>query len=105
VAERLAARSDAVADRLAAGDECGAAHEADALHGDAVAAVEGGAVPAVLRDELLVTARELVDAVNCPAPPPPPAPAADEAEEDDDDDDGKPGKGKKKGKAKGKKKP
>jgi hypothetical protein len=107
VAERLAARSDAVSDGLAAGDVCGAAHEADALHGEALAAVEAGEVPPALRDELLATARALVDAVNCP--PPPPEEVADEGDDDegdegdDDGDDDEPGEGKKKGKKKGKK--
>lgn len=102
VAERLAARSDAVADGLAAGDVCGAAHEADALHGEALAAVEAGDVPPALRDELLATARALVDAVNCP-PPPTEEADDDEVDDDDGDDDDEPGEGKKKGKKKGKK--
>jgi hypothetical protein len=100
VAERLASRSDAVAARLAAGDVCGAAHEADALRAQAVAAVAAGEVPPSFRAGLLTTARGLVDAVNCP-PPPAAQPAATDGEAGDR---GQPGtrKAKGKGKAKGK---
>ena len=94
VAGRLAARSDAVAAKLAAGDLCGAAHEADALRAQAVAAVDAGDVPASFRAGLLTTARGLVDAVNCPPPP-----AAQPAASDDGEPD-KPGKRKAKGKDK-----
>ena len=95
-AERLVVHSDAVALKLAAGDECGAAEEADKLRGEFVALVNEGQIPATFQEDLGARVNELVDSVNCP--PPAPAPAATQAEEDDDGhDDGK-------GKAKGRKK-
>lgn len=77
-----------MADALARGDRCAAAHEADRLLDQAIATVE--AVPPRFREELLSTANELVNAINCP---PPPQPVAEE-EEDEDRDKGKNGKGK-----------
>jgi hypothetical protein len=69
VAEELAAAADRVADLLAAGDTCGAAHAADDLQDAVVDAVNSGEVPAELQEELAATAGELVDTVNCPPPP------------------------------------
>ncbi len=94
-ADRLVARSDTIALKLAAGDECGAAHEADALSADAIAAVNAGEIPAVYQEELVARTQELVNAVNCPPPVVQPEPQADE----DEDDDGR-GRGKKKGRKK-----
>lgn len=95
-ADRLVARSDTIALKLAAGDECGAAHEADALAADAIAAVNAGEIPGVYQEELVARTQELVNAVNCPPPVvQPEQPQADE----DEDDDGR-GRGKKKGKKK-----
>jgi len=88
------ARSDTIALKLAAGDECGAAHEADALNADAIAAVNAGDIPAVFQEELVARTQELVNAVNCPPPVVEPEPQAN-----DDEDDG-PGRGKKKGRKK-----
>ena len=104
LADDLAARSDRVADLLAAGDQCGAAHAADALQGATLEAINRGDVPGAFQEELTAAAGALVDEVNCPQPPPPP-PSDDEADDDgeddkgEDDDDGK-GKGKKKGEKK-----
>lgn len=86
------ARSDTIALKLAAGDQCGAAHEADALAADAIAAVNAGEIPGVYQEELVARTQELVNAVNCPPPVVQPEPQADE----DEDDDGA-GRGKKKG--------
>ena len=83
-AERLAVRADTIAAKLAAGDTCGAAHEADALAADADAAVNAGEIPAVYREDLVARTQELANAVNCP---PPPVPAADEEADEDEDDD------------------
>ena len=69
-----------VADRLAAGDTCGAAHAADDLHDAVLDAVNRGAVPPELQEDLTATANELVDTVNCPPPP--------ETETDDDEGGG-----------------
>lgn len=97
-ADRLVARSDTIALKLAAGDACGAAHEADALNADAIAAVNAGEIPGAFQEELVARTQELVNAVNCPAPVAQPEPQAEE----DEDDDG-PGRGKKKGHKKKKK--
>jgi hypothetical protein len=82
VAARLASQSDAIAASLEAGDECGAAHEADDLRSAAEQAVARGSVPAEFRDELEAAVSALQNDVNCPAP-----------EQMDEDN----GKGKKKG--------
>lgn len=94
-ADRLVARSDTIALKLAAGDDCGAAHEADALNADAIAAVNAGEIPGAYQEELVARTQELVNAVNCPQPVAQPEPQADE----DEDDEG-PGRGKKKGRKK-----
>jgi hypothetical protein len=73
VAERLAEESEAIADKLDAGDTCGAAQQADVLEDAVQQAITEGDVPAALQDELLQTARQLQNEVNCPQPPPPPA--------------------------------
>jgi hypothetical protein len=86
VAEDLAGRSDRVADLLAAGDVCGAAHAADDLQTAFVAALNAGRVPEDFQEELGNAAATLVNEVNCP----PPVQA-----DDDDDDDEEQGRGKK----------
>jgi hypothetical protein len=73
-----------VADLLARGERCEAAHEADRLLDQAGRVV--GSVPPRFQEELLSAANELVNAINCPPPQP-------VAEEDADEDRGK-GKGK-----------
>jgi hypothetical protein len=98
VAEQLAARSDAIAARLAAGDVCGAAHEADALRAATVEAINAGRIPAAYQEDLGARVNELVDAVNCPPPPAPATTAAAPPESA-----AKPGKGKAKGHDKQKK--
>ncbi|MHB1243499.1 MAG: hypothetical protein ACYC1P_08895 [Gaiellaceae bacterium] len=90
LAERLASRSDAVADRLDRGDACAARAEAEALQAETIAAVNERRVPQAFQEELLGSVTALVESIECV----PPAPAADE---DDDEDRGK-GKGKGKGK-------
>ena len=91
-AEQLAARSDAIADALDAGDVCTAAVRADELQDAVIEAINAGAVPPALQEELQSRANELVNTVNCPPPP-----AETETDEEEDEDDGK-GKGKGKGK-------
>jgi hypothetical protein len=95
-ADRLVARSDTIALKLAAGDECGAAHEADALAADAIAAVNAGEIPPVYQEELVARTQELVNAVNCP----PPVVQPEQPQGDEDEDDEGQGRGKKKGKKK-----
>jgi hypothetical protein len=77
VAERLAGESEAIADKLDGGDTCGAAQQADVLENAVERAISAGDVPAELQSELLETARQLQNDVNCPQPPPPPPPAED----------------------------
>lgn len=71
VAERLAEESEAIADKLDAGDTCGAAQQADVLVDAVQQAIGDGDVPAAFQGELLQTARQLQNDVNCPQPPPP----------------------------------
>ncbi|MGH2983080.1 MAG: hypothetical protein ACRDK5_02310 [Solirubrobacterales bacterium] len=66
-AERLAERSEEIADQLDSGDTCGAAHSADDLD----AAVADADIPAELRPEIEAASEELVNSVNCPPPPEP----------------------------------
>jgi hypothetical protein len=77
VAERLAQESEAIAAKLDAGDTCGAAQQADVLVDAVEQAIGEGDVPAEFQSELLQTARQLQNNVNCPEPPPPPAPEPD----------------------------
>jgi hypothetical protein len=106
VAQELAQRSDAVADRLEAGDSCGARSEADALQSEAVAAVNERRIPQRFQEELLGTVAALAESIEC-MPPVVEDDGQDDAEDDDkdkgedDDDDGK-GKGQGQGKGKGK---
>ena len=84
VADDLAARSDAVADALDAGDTCTAAHRADELLDAVLAAINEGRVPRQLQEDLTARANELVNTVNCPPPPP----TTTEQEQDDDEGNG-----------------
>jgi hypothetical protein len=92
VADDLAARSDAIADALDAGDVCTAAHRADELKGATIAAINEGKVPAPFQEDLQARANELVNEINCPPPP-------TTTEEEGDGGEGK-GKGKGKGRDK-----
>jgi hypothetical protein len=85
LAQNLAERSDEVADTLAAGDDCGAAAQADDLRGAVVAAINDGRVPPPLQEELSGAANALVSRIECVEAPPPPPPPATTAEEEDDD--------------------
>jgi hypothetical protein len=69
VAEDLAARSDAVADALDAGDVCTAAGRADELLDATITAINNGQVPQEFQEDMQARANELVNAVNCPPPP------------------------------------
>lgn len=86
VAERLAERSETLADTLDAGDVCTAARLADDLSRETTAAIDAGEVPEALRADLMARVTALVNEINCPPP------AEDEDKKDDE------GKGKKKGK-------
>jgi DNA repair exonuclease SbcCD ATPase subunit len=82
VAERLAQESEAIADMLDAGDTCGAAEQADVLEDAVEEAIGNGDVPEAFQAELLETARQLQNDVNCPQPPPPPEQDCDALEEE-----------------------
>jgi hypothetical protein len=77
LAERLAKESEAIADKIDAGDQCGAAQQADALEDAVEQAIAEGKVPDVFQAELTAAAKKLQSDVNCPQPPPPPAPEVD----------------------------
>jgi hypothetical protein len=81
LAERLAQESEGIADKLEAGDQCGAAEQADVLEDAVEQAIADGDVPDAFQAELTATARKLQNDVNCPQPEPPPAPDCDELEE------------------------
>jgi hypothetical protein len=76
LAERLAKESEAVADKLDAGDQCGAAQQADVLEDAVEQAIAEGKVPDVFQAELTAAAQKLQSDVNCPQQPPP-APEVD----------------------------
>ena len=84
LAETLAAKSDAVAGHLDAGDSCSAAEEATSLQETALAAIENDKVPRAFEAELVASVTELADSIRC--------------EEDDEDGDKDNGEGKGKGK-------
>ena len=82
VAERLAQESEAIADKLDAGDTCGAAQQADVLLDRVEQAIANGDVPVEFQGELLETARQLQNDINCPQPPPPPEQDCEALEEE-----------------------
>ena len=61
----MAARSDAVAADVEAGDACAAREEAEALRTEAIAAVNGGEIPQALQEELLGIANSLLAEIGC----------------------------------------
>ena len=106
VASDLAARSDAVAAKLDAGDPCGALADAESLRREAQAAVTAGRVPPRYRRELTAAVGALAASISCTPPPPDDDEAEgeddDEDKEEDDDKHDDDDKGKKKGKDNGK---
>jgi hypothetical protein len=85
-AGELADRSEAVADKIDAGDVCAAAHEADALEDRVEQLIAEGKVPQRYHEELRAEAVWLRDNVNCPQPKP-----EEEKEEKDADKKGENG--------------
>jgi outer membrane murein-binding lipoprotein Lpp len=71
LASSLAARSDAVADALAAGDSCRALTLARQLRAETIAAVNARRVDARLHEELTAAVNDLAERVRCVPPPPP----------------------------------
>jgi hypothetical protein len=82
-ADRLAARSERIADQLDSGEVCEAAQSADELDG----AVAEADIPSELRSELEVATERLVNSVNCP-PPPEPKPEKKEKGKPEEGEDG-----------------
>jgi hypothetical protein len=72
VANRLANMSDSVAASWEAGDQCGAAQQADQLRHAADDAIASGQIPAAYQDDLEAAITNLQNTANCPAAPPPP---------------------------------
>ena len=79
LAEELAAASDEVADLLEAGDGCAASERAAELREQALAAVEGGAVPSELERPLATAVERLATQITC-------EPATTEEDDKDDKD-------------------
>src|SRR4051794_9034422 len=69
-ASHLAARSDDVAARLAAGDSCGARAAALELRQQTIAAINARRVPGPLLETLQGTVNELASRIVCVPPPP-----------------------------------
>jgi hypothetical protein len=65
LAHTLAARSDEVAARLAAGDSCGALASARALQQETIAAINAGRVPGALQEPLAGAAARVVSRISC----------------------------------------
>ena len=83
-ADRLAGKSERIADQLDSGDMCGAARSADELD----AAVAEAEVPAEIRSELEAAAEQLVNSVNCPQPPEPKKKEKDQGKQEEGKDHG-----------------
>ena len=73
VAQALAARADAVAAALAAGDSCQASTLARRLRQDTTSAINSGRVATALQEPLSGAVNDLVGRVVCVPPPSPPA--------------------------------
>jgi hypothetical protein len=69
VASSLAARSDAVADALAAGNSCEAATMATQLQQETIAAINSGRVAGALLEPLSTGVNDLAARVKCVPPP------------------------------------
>jgi hypothetical protein len=82
VAGRLAAQSESIVAQLEAGDDCGAAQQADDLRHAADKAISTGQVPAAYQDKLEAAVRSLQNAVNC-------APSKDSQGDENGKDKGK----------------
>ena len=79
VAARLAAQTDEIRTKLAAGDVEGARRGATALRKNSIAAVNAGRVPQPLQEPLLAAVNRLVALI----PAPPPAPTQETKKDDD----------------------
>ncbi|TML24740.1 MAG: hypothetical protein E6G32_03070 [Actinobacteria bacterium] len=69
LAQQLAARSDDVARKLAASDDCGALTSAQQLQQETITAINQRRVPPALQEPLSGAANDLVRRIQCTAPP------------------------------------
>lgn len=67
--QQLAARSDDIARKLDARDDCGALSAAQQLQQDTIAAINERRVPPALQEPLSGAANDLVRRIQCTAPP------------------------------------
>jgi len=88
VAGRLAGKSESIAAAWEAGDQCGAAQQADDLKRAADEAIAAGQIPVAYQEGLETAVTGLQNVANCPPPP-------------DEDSQGDEGPGNGHGKAKG----
>jgi hypothetical protein len=84
VADKLAERSDEVAQKLDEGDACGAGEKAAELRKEVTEAINAGEIPPEYLEELQGVANELELQVPVCQQPPPPPPTTKEEEEGDD---------------------
>jgi uncharacterized lipoprotein YmbA len=68
VATQLATRSEVVAQRLDAGDSCGAAEEAAQLRNELTAAINARAIPGLYQEDLSASVNELQASISCTPP-------------------------------------
>ena len=78
VAAGLAAKSESIAAAIDAGDECGAAKQADDLRHATDEAIANGSIPVDYQRDLQAAVANLQNTVNCPPPPPHENPQGDE---------------------------
>ena len=69
LAQQLASRSDDIARKLDAGDDCGALTSAQQLQQETVAAINEHRVPPAFQEPLSGAANDLVRRIQCTAPP------------------------------------
>lgn len=95
LAQALAARSEDVAARLAAGDDCGALASARALQQQTISAINAGRVPGALQEPIAGAAARVVARISCPPRAEPlPSPEPHAKKKDEHADHGKHGHGK-----------
>lgn len=87
VVDRLAGRSDKIANLLDSGDTCGAKQEAEALERDVIEAGGRDEIPTLYLEDLGNVTHELVAAIPACNPPPPPPPTYTETDQGGDGDD------------------
>lgn len=87
IADDLARRSDAVAERLDANDPCGALAEAEGLQEQTIQVVNEGRVPPRYQEELTSAVNSLVASIDCRVQAEPPPPTASETHDGDENEE------------------